>query len=260
MFRERLKMAALMLLFVGVIFRLLLLPVPLRAADHSNLEEGLPVQVEDAYPIAYLSREIQGLARYDRTDQGEDRVVLDPRLEFGFARNWQGKISVPFQTGSADRTGSGDIGLEAFYNFNTETLRLPAFALSGRADFPTGRNSRGVDSQLKFIVTQTLGKGTGLDRLHLNLIYRNNARPEENEARHRYAAILGYSRRAGPDTTLVADFVREQEREKKKHANIVEIGLRRQLTPLALLAIGVGAGIGEDSPKFRLMAAFQQSF
>ena len=34
-----------------------------QAADHSNLEEGLPVQVEDAYPIAYRGQELQNFVR-----------------------------------------------------------------------------------------------------------------------------------------------------------------------------------------------------
>jgi hypothetical protein len=149
---------------------------PVQAADHLNLEEGLPVQeeglpvqVEDAYPIPYRGREFQGLFRYERTGDHKDRFVLDPRLELGFAPNWEAKLSVPFLLGSADKTGSGDIGLEALYNLNAESLRLPAFTLSARADFPTGRDSAGVDTTLKFITTKTLGNSSLLQRLHLNL-------------------------------------------------------------------------------------------
>jgi hypothetical protein len=151
------------------------------AADHTNLEEGLPTEVEDAYPIAYKGRELQVQARYERTAAGKNRLVLDPRLEYGFARNWQARINVPFRLGSADKTGSGDIGLEAFYNFNTESLSTPVFAVSARADLPTGKDSRGVDTQFKFIATKTLGAGSRLQRLHLNLIYRHNAQAQATE-------------------------------------------------------------------------------
>ena len=51
---------------------------PLRAADHTNLEEGLPTRVEDAYPIAYRAFEFQGLARYENLDAEEDdRLTLE---------------------------------------------------------------------------------------------------------------------------------------------------------------------------------------
>ncbi|MFN7141083.1 MAG: hypothetical protein ACK4UN_17270, partial [Limisphaerales bacterium] len=75
-----------------------------------------------------------------------------------------------------------------------------------------------------------------------------------------YTAIIGYSRRLNADTLIVADFVREQERERGENSNIVEVGIRRQITPLTLIAIGLGAGIGEESPDFRATAGFQKSF
>lgn len=234
--------------------------VEARASDHTNLEEGLPTTIEDAYPIAYKGREIQGQARYERTSDGKSQLVLDPRLELGAFRNGQIKIAVPFRLGSGDRSGSGDIGLEAFYNFNNESLRLPALALSARADLPSGKDSRGVDTQFKFIATKTLGAGARLQRLHLNLSYFNNARAAFNERSHRYGAVLGYSQRLGPDTVGILDFVREQDRRAGQTANILELGLRRQVTPLTTLALGAGVGIGRDSPDFRLTGAFQKSF
>lgn len=231
----------------------------MQAADHLNLEEGLPAEVEDAYPIAFRGREIQTAFRYDRTEDGEDRYVIDPRIEFGFAPNWQGKISVPFFLGSADRTDSGNIGLEAFYNFNTEGLVLPAFALSARGDLPTGKDSAGVDTTLKAIMTKSISK-TGLDRIHLNLAWKHNAGARAEQRDDLYRAIIGYSRRLDADTTIVADFIREQEIEEKKEANIFELGIRRQITPLTLIAVGLGAGVGDESPKFRATLGFQKSF
>lgn len=89
------------------------LPFAALCADHSNLEEGLPTAVEDAYPIAAGGREVQPAARYERQRDGKNLFLLDSRLEFGFAPNWQGKIAVPVRLGSADKAGSGDVQLEA---------------------------------------------------------------------------------------------------------------------------------------------------
>ncbi len=234
--------------------------VPVQAADHSNLEEGLPTEVEDAYPIEYRGREIQGQIRYERTDDGEDRFVLDPRLEFGIARNAQVSISAPFYLGNADRTGSGNIRLNGLYNFNAESLTTPAFALAATAELPTGVDSAGVDTELKFIVTKTIGKGGALDRIHLNASWLNNDQSRSDERSDRYRVILGYSRRLNADTFLVADFVRQQEIGKGENSNVGELGIRRQLTPLTVLVFGVGAGIAEESPDFRATVGFQQSF
>ncbi|MFN7139745.1 MAG: transporter, partial [Limisphaerales bacterium] len=137
-------------------------------ADHQNLEEGLPVSVEDAYPIAYRGREIQSVFRYDRTHDDKNRVTLEPRIELGIAPNTEFEIRAPFYLGNADRTGSGDIALGVLYNFNTESLMLPAFSLGAEGVVPTGKDSRGFDTAVKFIVTKSVSK-SGLDRIHLNL-------------------------------------------------------------------------------------------
>ncbi len=235
------------------------LAMSVSAADHSNLEEGLPTHLEDAYPVAYRSREVQAMFSYESTSESEDRLTIEPRLEFGVWRNTQVTLRAPFYAGNADRSGSGDIGLGALYNFNTETLVLPAFALAGEAEFPSGKASSGLDSMLKFIVTKSI-TSSGLDRIHLNLAWKHNASAESDERSDRFVGVVGYSRRLNADTILVADYVREEEETKEEAANIVELGVRRQLTPLTVLSLGVGAGLGEDSPGVRITAGYQRSF
>lgn len=230
------------------------------AADHTNLEPGLPLEVEDAYPTGYLNREFQLSAHYERTAEGKNQYVVDPRLEYGFARNWQARINVPFTLGSGDKRGSGDIGAELFYNFNTESLKLPAFAASVSAATPTGRDSSGLDTSFKFIATKTLGYAEKLQRVHLNFTYFNNASPRADERSNSYAAVAGYSQRVGPQTIFLADYVRQQEKERSVTSNIVEVGLRYQKTPLTVLSVGLGAGIGNQSPDFRATLGLQRSF
>lgn len=234
--------------------------LPAQAADHSNLEEGLPTQVEDAYPIQYQGRELQGIFRYERTSDGENQFVLEPRLEYGVTRNAQISISAPAILGDADRTGSGNIRLTGLYNLNTESLSTPALAIAGGVEFPTGVDSAGVDTELKVIATKTLGTGAGLDRVHFNGSWLHNAQPQSEERSDRYALVVGYSRRLGPDTILVADFVRQQEMKRDENSNTLELGARRQLNPRTVLSVGAEAGIAEQSPDFGLTLGFQRSF
>lgn len=225
--------------------------------DHVNLEEGLPTSLKSAYPTTYRNREIQFFTRYERTRDGKDRVTLNPRLEFGVFRNTQLSIEAPFYTGSADRTGSGDIRLEALYNFNTESRKVPAFAVAGRITAPSGRNSRGVDTAVKFIATKSMSNR--FDRLHLNLELERNGGARFDERNTLYTAIFGYSGRIGADTLFVADFVRRQERLRGENSNIIEAGIRRQINPLTILTIGAGVGIGEQSPKFQIRIGIQRA-
>lgn len=234
---------------------------PVFAADHSNLEEGLPTEIEDAYPTSYLNREMQGVFRYERTEGGEDRFVFQPRFEYGFARNWQLSVSSLLLAGDADRTGSGDIHLGVLYNFNTEAVYIPAFAAALEADLPSGKDSAGIDTTVKLIASKMpFPRSYLLHRMHLNVLWTHNSGRREDERRDIYKAIAGFSVRAGKDTMLVADIIREQEMEKGKDSTIAEIGIRRQISPLSVLSLGAGAGIGEDSPDMRFVIGFQKSF
>lgn len=238
---------------------ILALPTAVAASDHMNLEEGLPTQVEDAYPTAFRNREVQGVFSYDRTRDDKNQVTLEPRLEFGIAPNTELRLRAPFYVGNADRTGSGNLDVSTLYNFNTEGLILPAFAVECEGEIPIGKDSRGFDTILKFIATKSISK-TGLDRIHLNLGWMHNAGREDDEREHRYLAILGYSRRLTADTVLVADFIRRQERKRGDNSNVIELGIRWQLTPRAVVSFGAGGGIGEESPIARAMLGFQRSF
>jgi len=230
------------------------------AADHMNLEEGIPVEIEDALPTAYRNIEIQGLFHWDREYNGDDRFTSEARLELGPFRNTQLEIDVPFLWGDAvEEDGLGAVRLGALYNFNQETLLVPAFALAGDLELPTNDESEGVDTTLKFILTKTIGRSSVLQRIHVNGSWKHNSEAEGDEREDYYVAVAGYDVRVTPDTMLIIDFVREQDEMKDEEASIVEVGLRYQLTPLTVLALGAGAGIGDESPDVRVMVGFQHS-
>ncbi len=227
------------------------------AADHLNLEEGLPTEVEDAYPVPYKGLEVQGVLRYERNGD-EDRILLEPRLEYGVAPNTQVRLAVPFSFGDGGVNNIEDVGVEVFYNFNAESLTLPAFAVSVGADFPTGPDSSGVDPTVRLLATKTIGNAN-MDRLHLNLGYTRNFEAEVDERSNQFSAVLGYSRRLNSDTMLVSDFVFEQEDEEDTDAYLIELGIRHQIDPLTVFSVGAGAGLTSDSPDFRVTVGFQRS-
>jgi len=171
---------------------------------------------------------------------------------------------VPVIFGSEEIDNVSGIGLEGFYNFNQEGIYLPAFAVSGRVDAPVGENEsghlEGWDTTLKLLASKKLGSAPQLNSVHVNASWKHNFEAKPDERENYYVAAIGYSQRVGPDTTMIFDYVREQEIEEDKDANLVELGFRHQITPLTLATVGAGAGIGEDSPDFRLTIGFQHAF
>jgi hypothetical protein len=226
-----------------------------------SVEGGIPLEIEDAFPSPYLNREVQGVGRYARTADGEDEWLLEGRFEYGFARNWEASLHVPFAFGSGARDeGIQDVGLEALYNFNMESRYLPAFSLAGGVAFPTASDSRGVDTELKFLTTRSFGCGERLQRVHLNLSWLRNAGAREDEREDRFKAVVGYDIRLGPDTLLLADYVWEQEVERGVTSQIAEIGVRQMVHPLTAIGAGIGFGLDSESPDVRATLGFQRTF
>jgi hypothetical protein len=226
--------------------------------DHMNLDEGLPVRLEDAYPLAYRDREIQVYFQYVEQEEQRYRINLTPVIEAGFPRNTQLEIEVPLIFGKTDNTGSADIRTILFYNFNMEGLYFPAIALEAAIDIPTGKNSEGIDPSFKLILTKTLGGGK-LNRIHLNGEYSLNVDPQENAREHLYTLVAGYSQRITPNSIIIFDFYRELEREENAEVNVFEAGTRTQLDPLTVFSIGGGIGIRQESPRFKVTVGLQRS-
>lgn len=252
----------------------LLVACPVTAADHNNLEGGLPVTVRDAYTIKRNALEFQGAFRYDSThndSEGKDRFGLIPRLEYGLIDNLQIEAEVPWRLGTASDTRQGDLRFGALYNFNTEGVVLPAFAMGLAIDKPVGRNPGGVESELSLAITKSLGGPGGDDaaatayvprRLHLNAAWFHNYEPQPYlmERQDRYRVVLGYSQPISNDLLLVVDALRETARERDFAHNLLEAGLRYQLTPQTVLVGGLGAGIGDDRREdFRVIIGFQHT-
>src|SRR2546428_1859780 len=130
-------------------------PLPAWALDHDNLDKNRPVQLEDAYPIAKDEIALEGGGRFVDRRQGKTRFVFQPQVLYGAVYNTQLEIGGDLLTEPTRIEGaekSGDLRLGALYNFNTETLSLPALALKLDLEFPTGvRSSGGVRSLAGFL-------------------------------------------------------------------------------------------------------------
>ena len=229
------------------------------SADESDLEEvekGSPTQVEDAYPLAYRELDVEGLFRYERLSQ-EHRFVLSPRLEYGFAPNWQARVTIPFFTGNADISGSGDLQAEILRNFLTETKWTPALAVSVEGDFPTGHAAHGIDTTLKLLASKTLGKWAARPQAHFNLSWTHHGGRMPEERPDLYGIIVGYSQLLSSRLMLVADYFRQQLTLAGHTEDVLELGFRRVLSGTTVVALGVGYGLNKDSRDFHIQTGIE---
>jgi hypothetical protein len=243
-----------------IVSGLLISAQPLFAHDHINLERGIPVMLEDAYPTAYMNREIQGYTRYERTSKNEDNFVVTPVLEYGFIRNGELELEIPTRFGEEKDQESGNLNFGGLYNFLYEGLYMPAPAISAQVAIPTGANSSGADTRLGFLLTKTLSRSTYFHRLHFNAYWHNNDKPGPSERLNYYEFALGYQMRMGQNNQLLVNVLQQQQQKKTMEAaTVIEVGIRHQWNPLWVIAAGVGAGVSHDAPDMVATIGFQKA-
>jgi len=237
---------------------------PVSALDHDNLDKNRPLRIEDAYPIAKGEIALEVGTQFNDRRQGRTRVAFQPQILFGAFYNTQLEVggdllTEPTSIGGAEK--SGDLRVGALYNFNTETLSLPALAVKLELEFPTGVRSKGADGTLAGILTRTFGRW----RTHLNMEYTivGSARGAERNGLYRLAASvsypLGYPMRFRE--TLIADvFTRQSDLSGGRNPTGVEVGLRHQFSSRIVLDGGIGTEFAGPSDRSAFFGTVGLSF
>jgi len=188
-------------------------------------------------------------------DYSDSEVESETSLEYEFNQRSALKLMVPVEW-EEDEDTEVEVGLRYKLVFNPNAERAPILAASVEAIIP---DDGGVDGEVGLYLSKGVG-GEGKHQLHLNLLgyYDNDAESDERD--FRYTAIAGYSCQVTEKTTLVFDVEREQLEESSENANIVELGVKHEINDTVAVALGVGAGIGEESPDFVARAGISFRF
>jgi hypothetical protein len=208
------------------------------AIDHTNLDEGRPLHLEDAYAIAEGEIALEVGGGFTLPRRGSNQGLFPAEILYGAYPNLQLSVGTTLTTDPrdiGDRPKSGDLQVSALYNFNQETISLPAFALKVGVDTPTGVGARGYGVELKGIVTKSIERLS----LHLNAGYEFLIATSRGDRDGRYKGALGasYPIRA----TLVGDVFAEQSPRRGESTVVgVEVGVRYQLTPRMVWDVGIG--------------------
>jgi hypothetical protein len=214
------------------------------AIDHTNLDEGRPLRLEDAYALAEGEIALEAGGGFTLQRRGANRGVFPAEVLYGAYPNLQVGVGTTLSTDPRDindRPKSGDLQVSALYNFNQETISLPALALKIGVDTPTGVGARGYGVELKGIITKSIERLS----LHLNAGYEFLTSTSRDERDGRYKLALGASYPIGAPqftrATLVGDVFSEQSTRRGESTVVgVEVGVRYQLTPRMVWDVGIG--------------------
>jgi hypothetical protein len=242
----------------------LLLPAWASAIDHKNLDEGRPLRLDDAYAISTGEIEVEVGAGFTLQRRGADRGFFPVEVLFGALPNLQIGVGTVLSTSPRDidePAKSGDLSLGVLYNFNQETLVMPALGARMEVNLPTGVDSRGVEVELKGIVTKSFERVS----VHLNAGYEWLTDAARGERDGHYELVLGVSVPLGAPhytrATLIADAFAEQAVHRGE-PNVVgaEIGFRYQLTPSMVWDLGVGTEFAGPADRSRFFLNTGLSF
>jgi hypothetical protein len=248
-----------------VVVTLLSVSAPaVEAVDHANLDENRPLRVEDAYPIASGEISVETGAGFTLARRGPNRGAFPIEILYGVLPNVQLGLGTSVLTdphGLQDPPKSGDLRLGALYNFNQESLHLPALAAKLSLDAPTGIAARGYGVGLKGIVTKSVARLS----FHLNAGYAFLTDSRDDERTSRYVLAFGASYPIGAPrftrATLIADVFAEQPVARRDPTSVgSEIGVRYQLTPWIVWDIGLGTELAGRATRSRFLMTTGLSF
>ncbi len=228
-----------------VLLILSLVPHLAWALDHDNLDPNRPIAIEDAYVLPKGEIGVEGGVVFNDRKQGKSRFTFQPQIIYGAFANTQVELMTNLLTDPVTVVGddrSGDLSVGVLYNFNTETLSLPAFAARVELGFPTGVKSKGIDTELTGVMTRSYGRW----RTHLNAGYTFLGSPQGKERTGTYRVVAAVSYPLGYPTsfrdTIIANvFTRQSDLVGRPNPTGLGIGLRHQVSSRIVADAGIGS-------------------
>jgi hypothetical protein len=233
-------------------------------ADPQALSTFVPVQTQDALAVPYGTFEIQGYGVYTwdhYNSHGRNLLNLSPTLKLGPLPGLQLNLSAPYRLGDQSTANQGDVSADAFYQFTDPRPNFPALALQGGYQFAEyGAGHRSNQYFLRALATQWLGDSDKAPRLHLNLNWTHVTQPSSTGRSDILEINLAYSQLVSDSTALVLDVVHGAKATVRQNHTVIDAGLRHEIGQGWAVGGGVGVGLGQQSPGFRVIFGVQKSF
>ena len=244
---------------VGVALAVMVTVGPAASAQERALNQGHPVRLDDAYPIAAGDATLLLDGGLRTQAQSANRGVFPIDAQYAILPNTQLSVgsvltTTPHETSSP---GSGDLTVAARATLGRQSTFLPTMAAQAGVALPTGVGSRSVDVELKGLATRSATLGLLPMLFHLNAAAQFRAtRPGSDEHLVRYRLVAGSSFAIPQQatTTVVGDVFADQALRRGQRETIgVELGFRHRISPRIAFGGAVGteiAGPRDRSPFF----------
>ena len=232
---------------------------PAASAQERALNQGHPVRLDDAYPIAAgdATLLLDGGLRTQARSANRGVFLID--AQYAILPNTQLSVgsvltTTPHETSSP---GSGDLTVAGRATLGRQSTFLPTMAAQIGVALPTGVGSRAVDVELKGLATRSATVGLLPLLFHLNAAAQFRAThlgSDEHLVRYHLVAGSSFAIPQQATTTLVGDVFADQALRRGQRETIgVELGFRHRISPRIAFGGAVGtevAGPRDRSPFF----------
>jgi hypothetical protein len=217
------------------------------AVDHNNMEPGRPLSFDDAYSLAHGEMAVEVGFGWNDGPNRDGMLGAAFEYQYGFARNQDVSVEIEPDWTSGEGVALQDMTFSYFRSFRREVNGSPAVGGRLSIDAPVDREGSAIVSA-RLALTRALGQ---YPKLHLNFDGTVPLDPDDHERSVVVGGIVGLSAPIGfPrrfDQSLVAEFAVEQSMHRDGGVTgRLGAGLRRQVTPRAVLDVGVDVEVLES--------------
>ena len=234
------------------------------AAERTMMNAGMATSMRNAFPPAERTLQVETVFRSEDIEGADSLYRLEPQLLWGIIP--QGFIAVGTSLAFANREAedSGNVNVQALYNFASEGRRLPAAALMFGTDLPTGSDANRWGVHAMVILTKRIRKA----EISFNAEIGKNAFQGADGRDFIYRLGLGADYPldflpvpAGGSALLRTAIILEQQEDRR--ASPVwqwEGSVFFPLDAAAAVAIGAHFALAREQPGFELFLGYQQMF
>jgi hypothetical protein len=230
-----------------------------RAEDEPLLEDPVGLLGPAPTPVGGYTVTLGG--GYARARNGPNRDTFGgsleseagilPGLDLRFSQGLGYGNAAPYPLDAAQRVWGGSTALGLRWQFLEEDDGLrPALGVFGAVSTDYGETSRPSQAGLaQALLSKTLIGGARPVALYLNAGWSELFSPQPGERAGRYAFAAGVAHSLALNTSVALSYSLSQQDRGERDEKIVSAGLWHRLAPGGpILGLGLGAGIGRDSP------------
>jgi hypothetical protein len=236
-------------------------------------DQGLPISLDDSFVPERGKFEPTLQTTYDRVRRvdleggadeasrrsGRHQLLVAAEFEFGLGSGASAIFSPSYVLGDAEGTKQGTSEFGAKWNFLSQGDLLPALAVEASFAVPFGYQNDSPETTLKLSASKALARGRQTPWVYADLLWAHAFNREPDARANLFAGVLGFAMPIASSTALMFDLLHEQESDKGRITNLVEIGLRHDIGGV-LVGLGVGAGFGGSITDFRASLGIQKEF